>query len=596
MKAKDQTYYDLLAAGADKEIKVVIGRTESSDGTVYLQDQIVEDSVSISSALMSELSIGNAVSSELSITLYNPSEIPRMAAIDVYTRLNDGTIQSDWDILGTFYIDTREKNKVDNTLKLKAYDAMLRAEQPMEGETGQWPRHDYDTVPNPLKPSVVAMLCNRLNLELDPRTITRIERAHLLNYQGQPYDVQYPSDQTYREILCDLAVAYAGSWVITTYLDSTTNKPKECLYLVPLTGTGDTFTAINGVEDLNIGDILDPITKVTLMPFSNDDEDSYSAGDDSGYEIAATCTFATQGMANSVLGLIGGYAYKAFDARSSLVDPSIELGDKLIFDNVSYVIVSMDTAVDALYTADISAPYNEEVDHEYSFKTSVEKTLSNAVQLGKDYYGTSITRQDGIVIRKETSGGSTTKVKLNSDELKFYDEDGNLAIYLDPVTGKYRFIGNVSIEEGEININNKFIIDENGNAQMSGDSYIYGGTLIAGTPIDSDGFTIMTQRGLEVYNADNLLKILLGYTSQDEDYPFIQIGSGWGSSSSLGLIKKFIDGLWIGNSAPKEATGTFVPVSGYNGMFFRFTDNKAYIVSGTDMQSVYTGEAIARFG
>lgn len=44
-----------------------------------------------------------------------------------------------------------------------------------------------------------------------------------------------------------------------------------------------------------------------------------------------------------------------------------------------------------------------------------------------------------------------------------------------------------------------------------------------------------------------------------------------------GLIKKFSDGLWIGNSDPADASGEFKAKAGYNGMFFKFADNTAYI-------------------
>ena len=76
----------------------------------------------------------------------------------------------------------------------------------------------------------------------------------------------------------------------------------------------------------------------------------------------------------------------------------------------------------------------------------------------------------------------------------------------------------------------------------------------------------------------------------------MQLGSGSGAQTDYGLIKKFSDGLWIGNSDPADASGDFVARAGYNGMFFKFADNTAYIVHDANMRNIYTGAAIAKFG
>ena len=95
----------------------------------------------------------------------------------------------------------------------------------------------------------------------------------------------------------------------------------------------------------------------------------------------------------------------------------------------------------------------------------------------------------------------------------------------------------------------------------------------------------MTSGGFEVYNADYDVKLRFGYTTDDEDYPFIQLGSGSGASADYGLVKKFSDGLWIGNSEPEDESGDFAAKTGYNGIFFRFSDNTAYIVNGKTMKT-----------
>lgn len=81
--------------------------------------------------------------------------------------------------------------------------------------------------------------------------------------------------------------------------------------------------------------------------------------------------------------------------------------------------------------------------------------------------------------------------------------------------------------------------------------------------------------------------------SDSVDYPYILMGNL--DSGDVGLMKKFQNGMWYGNSVPKDAVGNFTGMTGASGMFINTNENKAYVVAGTEMQNIYTGEAIARF-
>ena len=81
--------------------------------------------------------------------------------------------------------------------------------------------------------------------------------------------------------------------------------------------------------------------------------------------------------------------------------------------------------------------------------------------------------------------------------------------------------------------------------------------------------------------------------SDQVDYPYILMGNL--NSGDVGLMKKFQNGMWYGNSVPKDAIGDFKGMTGASGIFINTNENKAYVVAGTEMQNIYTGEAIARF-
>lgn len=234
---------------------------------------------------------------------------------------------------------------------------------------------------------------------------------------------------------------------------------------------------------------------------------------------------------------------------------------------------------------------------ELNLERDASEFAREMVSQSKDYYGVRLSSDVGLSITRQDE---QARITLNADEFRMQaaDSEGELKdkLFFDPVSGDYKFVGTVKIEGGEINIGDNFRVDQNGNAYLAGDATIYGGRYYAGRPGDDEGFSQMTAGGFEVYNADSAIKLRFGYTTEDEDYPFIQLGSGTGSGTDYGLVKKFSDGLWIGNSEPSDESGAFVAKSGFNGLFFRFGDNTAYIVSGTTMKNIYTGAAIAKFG
>jgi len=238
-----------------------------------------------------------------------------------------------------------------------------------------------------------------------------------------------------------------------------------------------------------------------------------------------------------------------------------------------------------------------EVDHYTpTIESQFARIETDMVAKDKNYYGAKISADSGLTI---TRSDGTAKVIMNADEFRMQaaNDQGQLEdrLYFDPITGEYRFVGTVKIDGGEINIGDNFRVDQYGNAYLAGDATIYGGKYYAGNPEEGEGFSEMTSRGFEVYNGQSDIKLRFGYTSLGEDYPFIQLGSGSGEYTDYGLVKKFTDGLWIGNSEPSDESGNFTAKAGYNGIFFKFSNNTAYIVQNTTMKNIYTGAAIAKF-
>ena len=103
-----------------------------------------------------------------------------------------------------------------------------------------------------------------------------------------------------------------------------------------------------------------PISRVTLFV---DDDNSITAGDDTGLEISASCPHATQEMVNSLLANLKGYQYQAYNAEAANIDPAAELGDGVTLGGLYSSISKISD--DGFGYSGISAPGETEIDEEF---------------------------------------------------------------------------------------------------------------------------------------------------------------------------------------------------------------------------------------
>lgn len=185
----------------------------------------------------SKPSVGGCVSRQIDIMIKPKGTIPRMAEIKLETRLvlkdfvtGEITSTSEWLPKGTFYIDTRQTDKVSGALIIHGYDAMLKAEQPFLTDTTE------DDWPKPMD-EVVEEIAKRMGVTVDSRTVV----SHTLM-------AQYPLEYTMREVLGFIASAHAGNWIITDAgelrLVGLADIPPETSYLVDHYGNAITLGGV----------------------------------------------------------------------------------------------------------------------------------------------------------------------------------------------------------------------------------------------------------------------------------------------------------------------------------------------------------------
>lgn len=193
-------------------------------GTVYGMKDI--QSVSIKQPLFDKLSAGNACAAELTMSFWPIGTLPKMARIIPSVR---SAGESTYHQLGVFFVDTRSKRH--DLVTLTAYDAMLKAEIVWEPE--------QSLVFPMTMPSVVKEIATLMEVEVDARTAL-----------NAGYKVDYPAnDYTLRDVLCYIAAAHAGNWVLTAegkllLVPLFASLPPETNYLVTQDGNAITFGGV----------------------------------------------------------------------------------------------------------------------------------------------------------------------------------------------------------------------------------------------------------------------------------------------------------------------------------------------------------------
>ena len=491
------------------EVRAVIG------GVTYNIDKIFSITQTRNIFSSNNPMIGCCCSSVLDIEIIPTSPVPRMAPIVVTTRLKsaDGTQHSEWIDAGTYYVDTRSKERDGLTMHFTAYDSMLKADQPylQNSAIDEWPCDETD---------VVDEIAALMGVTVDERTVLA------------GYDVDYPAqDWTMREVLGWIAAANCGNWIIT---------PQNELYLVPLNtdtsylgassssailfgdsliilstgydydkardvlGSNDSTGILFGNSLLvanpvgggsaeylggagqnirrnargmhNLG-ILQAFTGVKLWYDRENSyvdqteevegetttekvevENAYTAGTEDGRVLEADCPWATQAMCNAILTKIEGYCYQGAVVDYAEITPAAELGDTVVCDGVSFNLAHSSVTFDGAYAPTISAPADEEVDYEYRYQSETERQLNRKVTLGESYYGFKTSRENGIEVVNIVDGVETTRMILNSSVQAFYNADGEAALYFDAVAGKYKFKGDVTITDGSLVLSSAFAI------------------------------------------------------------------------------------------------------------------------------------------
>lgn len=179
----------------------------------------------------------------------------------------------------------------------------------------------------------------------------------------------------------------------------------------------DIVSLARRVSQVDVSPQFDNYSKVVIHV---SDDTTYVAGNDTGRTLKIDNPFGTQAMADNMLAGLTGYQYQPYEAKGALLDPAAEIGDAVNMRGAYGGIYTRERTFGRLMKADVSAPHDEEINHEYQFESPQERSFKRQIN---DVRASLIIANDNIeakVSQESPEGQTSFSWKLLSDSHRWY--------------------------------------------------------------------------------------------------------------------------------------------------------------------------------
>ncbi len=334
--------------------------------------------------------IGIARASKCKLEIFESSDNwPRMASFLVRMRIHsdDDSRVSEWIPMGTFWTDRRVPDDT-GYLSITAYDGMLLLEQSWTDKVAQLPTNWPITAK-----AAAALLEEATGIELENDDILDDVVAFIgLNTRS-----------TARDVWSDIAAAHGCNLQLTPL------GKLRLVELARLPGTAytgavaDIAIADYAIADTDGGGLLpsdyfdlgfdvsgmapgNDLPEITGVELRSETGAKAFAGDKSGYVLKGVCNFSNSEAAALCLSRMQNRFYRPFNATTAFsIDPAADPGDLVSIEGMIYQVMAITWTICAKPTADLSAEFEEEIDHEYLVQSSGGKTLRIAISAACQY-------------------------------------------------------------------------------------------------------------------------------------------------------------------------------------------------------------------
>ena len=261
---------------------------------------------------------------------------------------------------------------------------------------------------------------------------------------------------------------------------------------------------------------FDGFSKVVIIV---SDEIEYAAGTDSGRTLRLTCPWGTPEMAQNILESVRGFQYQPYTAEGAMIDPAVELGDGVTANNVYGGIYTKKIKFGSLLTATVAAPEDEEINHEYPYKSKPNKEITREAKMLRASLAVEAARITAEVAERKSAvetltsmlkiqatqieakvsktGGDASSFEWNMTDAymlwkangrKIFNLDKNGAEVYGKIVARSGKIGGFDILENYLSYNNQTWGGTNSTGIYTGPQGIQCGSAATGVQITSNGY------------------------------------------------------------------------------------------------------------
>lgn len=169
-------------------------------------------------------------------------------------------------------------------------------------------------------------------------------------------------------------------------------------------------------QEMDISPQLDAYSGVEIII---DDETSVFAGNRAGRVLEIQNPWGTQEQANAILSSLTstGFQYQPYTATGALLNPAAEIGDGVTVNGVYSGIYKIDRNYNSLMAADIEAPQDEAIDHEYPYEPQQDRIYKREIGEAKAQIAINSDSITALVQRADATESSVTTLEQTATTL-----------------------------------------------------------------------------------------------------------------------------------------------------------------------------------
>ena len=169
------------------------------------------------------------------------------------------------------------------------------------------------------------------------------------------------------------------------------------------------------VSSVDVSPQFQPYSKVIIH--INDDE-AVEVGNNTGRVLEIDNPFGSREMAQNILNRLSGYQYQPYQADGALLDPAAEIGDAVGTATSYGGLYTRSRKFGRLMKADISAPHDEEINHEFKYESPQERKFTRVTgEIRASIILTNNMIQSEVLARQNADNEMSSRITQMADSI-----------------------------------------------------------------------------------------------------------------------------------------------------------------------------------